>query len=94
MLLIRLQRRLKWLLSTPNMDFGVLIEKTIFFLIDVSGSMVNKLEELKESLKSVIRHQILRLVKLSIDSEISDEEKGSILLHLTRSVPYGLRMDQ
>lgn len=50
--------RLQWLLSGSRQTFGTVVEKKCIFLIDTSGSMEERMEELKKELISLIWEQL------------------------------------
>ncbi|TGZ73162.1 hypothetical protein CRM22_001673 [Opisthorchis felineus] len=52
--------RLGWLLSGSRRFFGVIVEQCVVILIDLSGSMLPHLEELKSELKRLIWEQLFR----------------------------------
>ncbi|KAL3315575.1 von Willebrand factor A domain containing 3A [Cichlidogyrus casuarinus] len=58
LILKRYCRRLEWLLSGSRRIFGVLAERRVVIVVDISGSMVCHMEEIKESLKLLIWEQI------------------------------------
>lgn len=54
----RYVKRLQWLLSSSRRVFGTVSEKKCIFLIDTSGSMDERMEELKKELISLIWEQL------------------------------------
>ncbi|BHF69835.1 Von Willebrand factor A [Sparganum proliferum] len=63
-LLKRYKKRLLWLLSSPRVYLGVLLEDCIVFVLDISGSMNSALEDLKEKLERIIWEDICKQRKL------------------------------
>jgi len=56
----RYVKRMKWLLTGSRRVFGTLLEKNVAILIDVSGSMVSHMDELKKELSLLITEQIYK----------------------------------
>eukprot|EP00112_Aurelia_sp_Birch-Aquarium-sp1_P014285 Seg3076.2 transcript_id=Seg3076.2/GoldUCD/mRNA.D3Y31 product="von Willebrand factor A domain-containing protein 3A" protein_id=Seg3076.2/GoldUCD/D3Y31 len=54
----RYVKRLQWLLSGSRKVFGSIIEQNVILLVDVSGSMVTSIDELKTEMNSIIWEQI------------------------------------
>ncbi|XP_042564284.1 von Willebrand factor A domain-containing protein 3A [Clupea harengus] len=57
-LLQRYCHRMQWLLSGSRRAFGTVLESSVCFLLDVSGSMAPNLSELKRELASLIWEQL------------------------------------
>eukprot|EP00794_Sanderia_malayensis_P009024 gene9026-9991_t len=56
----RYVKRLQWLLSGSRKVFGSVVEKNILLLVDVSGSMVTSMQDLKTELNGLIWEQIYK----------------------------------
>ncbi|XP_065066102.1 von Willebrand factor A domain-containing protein 3A-like isoform X2 [Rhopilema esculentum] len=54
----RYVKRLHWLLSGSRKVFGSIIEQNVIILVDVSGSMVTSIDELKKELAVIIWEQL------------------------------------
>ncbi|KAF6772158.1 hypothetical protein AHF37_08631 [Paragonimus kellicotti] len=63
-MLIKLMRRyivrFQWLLSGSRRYFGLITERCVVILLDMSGSMISKLDELKTQLKQLVWEQLFR----------------------------------
>ncbi|VDN09968.1 unnamed protein product [Dibothriocephalus latus] len=59
-LLKRYRKRLFWLLSSPRVYLGVLLEDCIIFVIDISASMQCVVEDLKEKLERIIWEDVCK----------------------------------
>ncbi|KAF7257606.1 hypothetical protein EG68_05229 [Paragonimus skrjabini miyazakii] len=62
--LIKLLRRyivrFQWLLSGSRRYFGLITERCVVILLDMSGSMISRLDELKTQLKQLVWEQLFR----------------------------------
>ncbi|KAF6019954.1 VWA3A [Bugula neritina] len=57
-ILKRYIRRLQWLLSGSRRVFGTIVEQKVAILVDISGSMMSHMDELKHELASLIWDQL------------------------------------
>ena len=62
LVLQRYARRVRWLLTGSRRLFGCVAQMHSAFLVDTSGSMVEHMQELKESLKQLVWEQLLKCV--------------------------------
>ncbi|XP_048575749.1 von Willebrand factor A domain-containing protein 3A isoform X2 [Nematostella vectensis] len=60
----RYVKRLQWLMSGSRRVFGTVVEKKVIILIDISGSMVASMEELKRELSALIWDQIRKTASM------------------------------
>jgi len=75
-ILKRYVKRLQWLLSGCRKVFGSIIERNVILLVDVSGSMVTSIDELKRELEKILWQQIHKhkinfsIMKFSTEPEL------------------------
>lgn len=58
LVLKRYVRRLQWLLSGSRRVFGSVVESRVAVLVDISGSMMSYMDELKHELASLVWDQL------------------------------------
>ncbi|ESO87152.1 hypothetical protein LOTGIDRAFT_107324, partial [Lottia gigantea] len=56
--LCRYLKRLQWLLSGSRRVFGTIVHKRCVFLVDTSGSMMSRMEELKKEMAALVWEQL------------------------------------